>query len=486
MSVLLLTARVALCAVFAAAGFAKLLNRAETRGAVVGFGVPSALASPLALLVPLSELAAAVLLLPAGTATAGAALGLGLLIVFSVAVALNMARGRAPECHCFGQLHSAPTGPKTLARNGVLGAAAVFVLVGGNGPSAVAWTTRLHGTGVVAIVGGLVGGALLSGLAIWSVALLRAYGRVLVRVDLLERALRQAGIEVDDGPLLEVVPPHIGLAPGTPAPVFAVSDVTGARVSLADLLAAQLPLMLVFASPHCGPCSVLLPQVAEWQREHADRVTVAVASDGPTDAVRSEAEELGLEHALLDEDSKLYAAFGANGTPGAVLVAVDGTIASNVASGREAIERLLDGVVDVPGLPIGASAPPLALDTLDGQRFQLSERAGVETLALFWNPDCGFCRAMREEIRAWESTLDQANMRLVVFSSGEIQATRDEGFRSVVVLDPEFTAGDLLGAGGTPSALLIGRDGRIASGVAVGADAVLELAAAREMVGMAS
>ena len=54
-------------------------------------------------------------------------ISLVLSLVFSVAIALSLARGRAPECHCFGQLHSAPAGPMTLARNAVLAALAVFV-----------------------------------------------------------------------------------------------------------------------------------------------------------------------------------------------------------------------------------------------------------------------------------------------------------------------------------------------------------------------
>ncbi len=53
---------------------------------------------------------------------------MALLSVFVVGITYNLARGRNPECHCFGQLHSAPAGWKTLARNGVLAAVAGFVL----------------------------------------------------------------------------------------------------------------------------------------------------------------------------------------------------------------------------------------------------------------------------------------------------------------------------------------------------------------------
>jgi hypothetical protein len=49
-----------------------------------------------------------------------------------------------------------------------------------------------------------------------------------------------------------------------------------------------------------------------------------------------------------------------------------------------------------------------------------------------------------------------------------------------VVLDQGFTAGRAFGATGTPSAVLIDAQGRIASPVAVGAAAVLALAAGPE------
>ena len=53
------------------------------------------------------------------------------------------------------------------------------------------------------------------------------------------------------------------------------------------------------------------------------------------------------------------------------------------------------------------------------------------------------------------------------------QRTRAEGFRSPVLLDPEFSVGEAFGAAGTPSAVLIDIEGRVASEVMVGAEAIL-------------
>jgi uncharacterized membrane protein YphA (DoxX/SURF4 family) len=115
---LVLAMRLVLAAVFAVAALAKLTDREGTRRAVAEFWAAERAAPWLAWLIPLAELTVAVLLLPSRTALAGALGALVLLLTFSVAIAVNLWRGRTPECRCFGQLHSAPAGPRTLVRNG--------------------------------------------------------------------------------------------------------------------------------------------------------------------------------------------------------------------------------------------------------------------------------------------------------------------------------------------------------------------------------
>src|SRR5690242_5000346 len=139
---ILLTARLLLAAVLAAAGAAKLADPAGSRKAVTEFGLPARLARPLAVLLPPAELAAAAALLPAATAWWGVLGALALLLAFTAGIAANLAQGRKPDCHCFGQLHSEPVGWTTLARAGALAALAAFVAWQGSarpGPSAVAW-----------------------------------------------------------------------------------------------------------------------------------------------------------------------------------------------------------------------------------------------------------------------------------------------------------------------------------------------------------
>lgn len=118
MDAALLIARLILFGVFGVAGVAKLLDRQGSREGLEGFGVPKALAIPGGYLLPLAELAVAVLLLPRATAQYAAIGGLILLLAFIAGIAYNLTKGRTPDCHCFGQLHSEPAGVSTIVRNG--------------------------------------------------------------------------------------------------------------------------------------------------------------------------------------------------------------------------------------------------------------------------------------------------------------------------------------------------------------------------------
>jgi peroxiredoxin len=289
----------------------------------------------------------------------------------------------------------------------------------------------------------------------------------------------EAGFEID-----EPEPrPAIGLEPGTRAPAFALADAAGDTVTLDDLLAPELPLLLLFTSPSCGPCQALLPQAAAWQRELAGRLTVAFASDGSREDVRSEVGEHALEQVLVDEGARLYRQFEAGGTPSAVLVATDGTIASWVAPGRDWIEQLVEEAVAEPpeedGLPVGSPVPAIELQSLDGDQVALGDLRGSDTLLLFWNPDCGFCREMHDRLMAWETTSNGDTPRLVVVSSGDRERTRADRFHSTVLIDSKFAAGDAFGAHGTPMAVMLTSDGHVGSRVAAGAEAVLAMAGGR-------
>jgi peroxiredoxin len=339
LSVSLLLARLALAAVFAVAAIAKLADQAGSRSSAEVFGVPRRLAPAVAFAVPCCELAVAAALLTAGLAGVGALAGLVLLVAFTGVIARSMRRGEAPDCHCFGQLAAKPVGAATLIRNAGLAAVAGAIAIAGSsdpGPSGVAWLGRLGGSGATALGLGIAV-ATLGGLGIAGFAgLVRAHGRLLVRVDELEARL--AGDWPDFTGELAVG----GLPVGAQAPAFALGGLYGETATLAALTAADRPLLVLFTDPDCGPCDDLLPEVAAWQQRHAGTLTIVPISRGGLRENRGLADEHGLTGVLVDPDLEAYEAFGVNGTPSAVLVDPGGRVAAPAAGGAEEIAGLVD------------------------------------------------------------------------------------------------------------------------------------------------
>jgi peroxiredoxin len=514
MDAALLIARLVLAGVFTLAGVAKLSDLKGSRQAIIDFGVSSAIAAPLGLLLPLAELSVAASLLAASTAWWGAVGALVLLSVFVVGISVNLARGRKPECHCFGQVHSAPAGWKTLARNGALAAVAGFVLwgsyEGGAGPSALAWLGALSTAQLVGLLGGVLVLALLAGQWWFLVHLLRQNGRLLVRLEALEATLATDGSVAPSQNGTPLNQEAEGLPVGSEAPEFSLSGLYGETLTLDALRSSRKPLMMLFTDPGCGPCNAMLSEVSRWQEEHAQKLTLALVSRGEVEENKTKAQEHGLRNVLLQKDWEVSESYEVGGTPSAVLIGPDGKVASPVAGGEEGIRALLSYAVgqraqlpmqpqqpQTEGQPcpncgkvhaaaptveaaqkVGEEAPEVKLPDLEGKTVELADFRGEKTLVLFWNPGCGFCQQMLPDLKEWEATSPESAPRLVVVSAGSKEANREMGLTSPVVLDQNFATGRAFGASGTPSAVLVDAEGKVASEVAVGAPAVMELAGA--------
>jgi peroxiredoxin len=125
---------------------------------------------------------------------------------------------------------------------------------------------------------------------------------------------------------------------------------------------------------------------------------------------------------------------------------------------------------------VGERAPEFTLPDLSGKQVSLADFRGDPTLALFWNPGCGFCQRMLDDLKAWEAKPSEGAPRLLVVSTGSVEENEAMGLRSPVLLDQGFSVGNLFGANGTPMAVLVDAEGNIASEVAAGAPDVLALA----------
>jgi hypothetical protein len=74
------------------------------------------------------------------------------------------------------------------------------------------------------------------------------------------------------------------------------------------------------------------------------------------------------------------------------------------------------------------------------------------------------------------ASIDEAHAHLTSSKPPYSDIPPSSGFCSPVLLDESFAAGRFLGVTGTPSAVPVDAEGKIASGIAVGAPSVLELA----------
>jgi peroxiredoxin len=264
-----------------------------------------------------------------------------------------------------------------------------------------------------------------------------------------------------------------------------------------------VPTVLIFSDPNCGPCTALLPEIGRWQRDHADRLTAAVISRGTLEEHRTKSVEHGLANVLLQRDREVAREYKASGTPAGVVVMPNGTIGSPLAQGAEAIRALVKRALEAPallptpiavgpamsasgngedrgsatagGAKIGEPAPALRLPDLEGRTVDLADFRGSDTLVLFWNPGCGFCQRMLEDLKAWEANRPKGAPKLLVVSTGTVEANRAMGLRSRVLLDEGFTTARRFGATGTPIGVLVDAQGKIASHLAVGAESVLAL-----------
>jgi peroxiredoxin len=477
MGVAVLVSRLVLAVLFVVAGWSKLLDRAGTRRAVGDFGVPPVLVGPVAVGLPIVELVVGVGMVPALTAGWSAIGAITLLVVFISAIGVSLARGRRPQCRCFGQVHSSAVGATTLVRNVALAAVAAIVLGGvvtGRNPELATLAAGVPGTGwLVAAVGAvLIAVVVIEGWFI--VNLMRQQGRLLLRLDALEAA----------GPAHRhhLGQPEPGLAAGSVAPEFGLSRLNGETMTLKALRSEKRPVLLVFSDPACGPCSALMPEIAGWQDRHADAVTIAILSSGDRAANESKASEAGVRRVLLDTDSRIATEYQYVGTPSAVLVDPGGRIASPIAAGVDAISALVARTVTAaqpqspPALArpsyvhIGRPAPEFVLADTTGRSVALRDLNGTRVLLLFWNPGCGFCAQMLDDLRAWETSALPEAPQLVVISTGTATENKEMGLRAPVLADPSNTLAPTFGVNGTPMAVMIDTEGRVASEPAAGAD----------------
>ncbi len=311
-------ARLVLAAILLLAAIGKLLDRAGARTALADFDVPPRLARLGAVALPALELAVAAGLVFQPTAEVGAIGATVLFVIFTAGIARVVRAGRAPNCHCFGQLHSAPAGKRTLARNGLFIAISVLAAAGAPGEPLTGLVAPRSGDPTVPLAGTIAAFGL--GLLIpWLCS------------RLLARRQQQQG---------RAAPARLPV--GIAAPPFALPDGHGRLVALSELLAGGNPVMLLFASAMCTQCRAYMPEVARWQERLEGVLRIVPVAYGDRGASHAHTLEHGVRETLFTgEDRGLIDAYATPVTPCAILVDADGLVASAPIEGAPAIEALL-------------------------------------------------------------------------------------------------------------------------------------------------
>ena len=152
-------------------------------------------------------------------------------------------------------------------------------------------------------------------------------------------------------------------------------------------------------------------------------------------------------------------------------------LAQQELSGRlQRIEARLAPASQAPsGLPVGSEAPRFVLPDLAGKERRLEEFLGQPVVLAFFSTTCGYCLQLAPRLRHLPSN----GIRMVLVSQGgseQLQKlAREHEWHSDVLLQNSTELMIAYRANGTPTGYLLDAQGRIASALAIGADALLSL-----------
>lgn len=149
-------------------------------------------------------------------------------------------------------------------------------------------------------------------------------------------------------------------------------------------------------------------------------------------------------------------------------------LAAEALAGRAARRRR--EAADEVAFTAGAAAAPevadIALTTLADGETSLSQllAPGRPLLLVTLSPGCGPCKKLRPDVASWAQVLS-SRVTVAALATGSREhnlASYQEFAHLTVLLDEDGTARQRLGTTAAPSAVLVGPDGRLASGVASG------------------
>ena len=185
---------------------------------------------------------------------------------------------------------------------------------------------------------------LLIGVFAWAIfELVKLNGRVLIRLDSLDKQMTELTARPAPVPAQAPAPqpPRLPELPvGKEAPAFELPNLDGNTHSLAEFRGRRL--LLVFFNPRCGFCTRMADAIAALPPDGAeDRPTPLLVSTGTVDDNRAMVQEYGLRcRLLLQQQMEVASRYGVSGTPVGYLIDEHGTIASRMTIGADALLAL--------------------------------------------------------------------------------------------------------------------------------------------------
>jgi peroxiredoxin len=329
--------------------------------------------------------------------------------------------------------------------------------------------------------------------------LVRQNGRILLRIDAIERQLGTRPPPQRGKPA--------GLTVGTLAPNFELPDLAGARRQLSEFRGQDL--LLIFVNPKCGFCTKFADDLAALPLEaDGGRAMPLVVTTGDPQENRQFVERYGIRCVVLrQEQMEVASQFHAQGTPMGYRIDRDGRIASELAVGAEALLQLADVTSARPsappasrngaahrdhqpdpslarsrllrsGLKAGAVAPEFRLPRIDGGELSLDALRDRRVLLVFTDPRCGPCDKLAPRLQ--ELHQQRRDLQVVVVSRRDAEATRAKAatlrLTYPIVMQKNWEISLKYGMFGTPIGYLIDERGMIVRDVAVGVEPILTLA----------
>lgn len=485
MNLFLLMIRLILAALLITAGVAKLADRKGAEKAAKGFGVSGPLATFGPVLLSIGEIIIGSMLLFPSVSWFGAVGAVTLLVVFIVMMTYQWFKGNAPDCHCFGQLHSEPVGVKSIVRNVLFLALAAVPLL--SGPTSQGLQLQSVTAEMIPTILGTLSAIMLGGALLFLRKIVSTQDQLIRRLDVIE-LIAQEGKQVDHEHASD---PSLGLPIGSPLPDFNLNKLGGSSVSSRTLVGDGKGVLFFFVAPTCEPCQALLSEFAEWSNELSDRITTVFVTSGSEKENRKKFGALDSSQILLDDQRIFALSVGGRWTPTALYVDANGKIASHIAAGDVAIEELVEKIkssgLGSPftffangshhgrGLKIGVAVPDVSFRDINGRDIDRQHFIGKRTLVTFWSPTCPHCAAFLEEFKTWERSRKYGDPNVILVSDGNVEEHKALNLVSPVVLDKGYKTAAKLGMFGTPSAVLVDEDGIIATETAVGASNIWAL-----------